>query len=117
VTFIVISESRQLTDIIAKFVNSHEKRLQNHINIEAFRPTLGPILTPVGLLLGDLASEIERPGRDADGSPFSAKVKYCGALHPHPHQSLSRGAQLTSAGTFHLCSEIIVVLPELKTAH
>jgi uncharacterized protein YeeX (DUF496 family) len=26
-----------VTDIIAKFANSHEKRLQDHINIEAFR--------------------------------------------------------------------------------
>jgi hypothetical protein len=26
-----------VTDIIAKFANSHEKRLQDHINIEVFR--------------------------------------------------------------------------------
>jgi hypothetical protein len=37
VTFVVISESRQLTDIIAKFTNCHEERLQDHINIEASR--------------------------------------------------------------------------------
>jgi hypothetical protein len=29
--------SGTVTDIIAKFANSHEKRLQNHINIEASR--------------------------------------------------------------------------------
>jgi uncharacterized protein YeeX (DUF496 family) len=30
-------EIETVTDIIAKFAKSHEKRLQDHINIEAFR--------------------------------------------------------------------------------
>jgi uncharacterized protein YeeX (DUF496 family) len=30
-------EIETVTDIIAKFANSHEKRLQDHINIEASR--------------------------------------------------------------------------------
>jgi hypothetical protein len=34
VTFIVIET---VTDIITEFANSHEKRLQDHINIEASR--------------------------------------------------------------------------------
>jgi hypothetical protein len=27
---------KMVTDIIAKFANSHEKRLQSHVNLEAF---------------------------------------------------------------------------------
>jgi hypothetical protein len=34
---VVILGIETVTDIITKFTNSHEKRLQNHINIEASR--------------------------------------------------------------------------------
>jgi uncharacterized protein YeeX (DUF496 family) len=34
---IKLDESKAVTNIIAKFANSHEKRLQDHINIKASR--------------------------------------------------------------------------------
>jgi hypothetical protein len=54
----------------------------------ASRPTLGPIQSPIQLVLGVLSSGLKWPGCEADHSPpSSAEVQNVGAIPPLPHTS------------------------------